>query len=55
MKRPSEVIQVGLNETDVFQTELGAPTPGPDQGLFFVFYENNLEKQKQKDFFQELE
>lgn len=43
VKRSSEVIQIGLNETEVFQAKLGAATLGSDQGLFFVLYEDDLE------------
>ncbi len=43
VKGSSEVVQIGLNEADVFQTELSTTTLGPDQGLFFVLYEEDLE------------
>lgn len=43
LKRSSEVVQIGLNEADVFQTELNTATLGPDQGLFFILYEDDLE------------
>ena len=49
VKRSSEVIQIGLNETEVFQAKLGAATLGSDQWLLFVLYEDDLEhKQKKK-------
>lgn len=43
VKWSGEVVQIGLNETNVFQTELSATTLGSDQGLFFVLYEDDLE------------
>lgn len=42
VKRTGEVVQIGLNETNVFQTKLSATTLGSDQGLFFVLYEDDL-------------
>lgn len=44
VKRSSEVIQIGLNEADIFQTELSTATLSPDQGLFFVLYEDDLKQ-----------
>lgn len=46
VKRSSEIVQIGLNEANVFQTELSTASLGPDQGLFFVFYEDDLEKKE---------
>ena len=43
LKWSSEVVQIGLNEADVLQTELSTTTLGPHQGLFFVLYEDDLE------------
>lgn len=48
VKRSSEVIQIGLNETEVFQAKLGAATLGSDQGLFFVLDEDDLEYRQKK-------
>ena len=46
LKRASEVIQISLNEADVLQPELCTATLGPDQGLFFVLYEDDLEQRQ---------
>lgn len=46
MKRSGEVVQVGLDEADVFQPELSAPTLGPDQRLLFVLYKDDLQEKK---------
>lgn len=43
VKGSSEVVQIGLNEADVFQTKLSTTTLSPHQGLFFVLYEEDLE------------
>lgn len=43
MKRSSEVVQIGLNETNVFQTKFSATTLGSEQGLFFVLDEDDLD------------
>ena len=42
VKWSSEIVQIGLNEANVSQTELSTTILGPDQGLFFVFYEDDL-------------
>lgn len=42
VKGSSEVVQIGLNEADVFQTKLSTTTLSPHQGLFFVLYEEDL-------------
>lgn len=43
VKWSSKVVQIGLNEANVFQAELMATTLGSDQGLFFVLYEDDLQ------------
>ena len=48
VKWSSEIVQIGLNEANVFQTKLGTATLGSDQRLFFVFYENNLKRKRKK-------
>lgn len=42
VKGPSEVVQVGLDEADVLQAQLGAPTLSPEQRLFLVLDEDDL-------------
>lgn len=44
VKGPSEVVQVGLDETNVLQTQLGAPTLSPEQRLLLVLDENDLHR-----------
>lgn len=44
MKRSGEVVQIGLNEADVIQPEISAPTLGPDQRLLFVLYQDDLQE-----------
>lgn len=46
MKRSGEVVQIGLDEADVFQPKLSAPTLGPDQRLLFVLYKDDLQEKK---------
>lgn len=46
MKRSGEVVQIGLDEADVFQPELSAPTLGPDQRLLLVLYKDDLQEKK---------
>lgn len=48
VKWSSEIVQIGLNEANVFQTKLNTATLGSDQRLFFVFYEDNLEFKKKR-------
>lgn len=46
MKRSGEVVKIGLNEADVIQPELSAPTLGPDQRLLLVLYQDDLQENK---------
>lgn len=46
MKRSGEVVQVGLNEADVTQPEISAPTLGPEQRLLLVLYQDDLQENK---------
>lgn len=42
VKGSSEVVQVGLDETDVLQAQLGAAALSPQQRLFLVLDEDDL-------------
>lgn len=48
VKGPSEVVQVGLDETNVLQTQLGAPTLSPEQRLLLVLDEDDLHRRAEK-------
>lgn len=48
VKGPSEVVQVGLDETNVLQTQLGAPTLSPEQRLLLVLDEDDLHHRAEK-------
>lgn len=48
MKGPSEVVQVGLDETNVLQAQLGAPTLRPEQRLLLVLDEDDLHQRPEK-------
>lgn len=48
MKVPSEIVQVGLDETNVLQTQLAAPTLSPEQRLFLVLDEDDLHQRPDK-------
>lgn len=48
VKRPSEVVQVGLDETNVLQAQLGAPALSPEQRLFLVLDEDDLHQRPEK-------
>lgn len=48
VKGPGEVVQVGLDEADVLQAQLGAPTLSPEQRLFLVLDEDDLRRRPEK-------
>lgn len=48
VKGPGEVVQVGLDESDVLQAQLGAPTLSSEQRLFLVFDEDDLRRRPEK-------
>lgn len=48
VKGRSEVVQVGLDESNVLQAQLGAPTLSPEQRLFLVLDEDDLHRRPEK-------
>lgn len=46
VKGSCEVVQVGLDETDVLQAQLGAAALSPEQRLFLVLDEDDLKTRK---------